>query len=58
MVMEYVLRFRFNITNNGTEYEVLIVGLKIAEEVGIDRIKVLSDSQLSDKCGENMESKS
>ena len=32
--------------NNKEEYEVLIVGLGLAKEMGIKQIKILSDSQL------------
>ncbi|GJX74845.1 reverse transcriptase domain-containing protein [Tanacetum coccineum] len=31
----YALRFRFNATNNEAEYEALIVGLQIAEQMGV-----------------------
>ena len=32
--------------NNGAEYEALIVGLKIAKELEVDRLQAYSDSQL------------
>ena len=44
--MEYALRFEFPATNNGAEYEALIAGLKIAKELGVDRLQLHSDSQL------------
>ena len=44
--MEYALCFEFSATNNGAEYESLIAGLRIAKELGIDRLRVHSDFQL------------
>ena len=44
IVAEYILRFEFSATNNGAEYEALIVGLRIAKELGVDRLQVHSDS--------------
>lgn len=44
VVMEYILRFDFHTTNNRAEYEALIASLNIAKEIGIDKIKVLSNS--------------
>ena len=38
VVAEYALRFEFPTTNNGVEYEALIVGLKIAKELKVDRL--------------------
>ncbi|GJV61186.1 reverse transcriptase domain-containing protein [Tanacetum coccineum] len=35
----YALRFRFDATNNEAEYEALIVGLKIAEQMGIKNLQ-------------------
>ena len=46
VVAEYALRFEFSATNNRAEYEALIAGLRIARELGIDRVQVHSDSQL------------
>ena len=40
IVVEYALRFEFPATNNGAEYEALIAGLRIAKELGIDRLRV------------------
>ncbi|XP_073104404.1 uncharacterized protein [Elaeis guineensis] len=45
-VTEHVLRFDFKASNNQTKYEALVVGLKLALELGIDRLKVFSDFQL------------
>ncbi|XP_073109460.1 uncharacterized protein [Elaeis guineensis] len=33
-------------SNNQAEYEALVVGLRLALELGVDRLKVFSDSQL------------
>ena len=45
-LVEYALRFLFKVTNNQSEYEALLVGLKIAQELKIKNIKIFSDSQL------------
>ncbi|GKE19660.1 reverse transcriptase domain-containing protein [Tanacetum coccineum] len=42
----YALRFRFEVTNNEAEYEALIVGLKIAEQMGVKNLQVSMDSRL------------
>ena len=42
----YVLMFRFKASNNEAKYEALIAGLKMAKDVGVKRIKALSDSRL------------
>ena len=36
----------FTATNNQAEYEALIAGLELAKVVKVDRVKVLTDSQL------------
>ena len=46
IIAEYALHFEFLATNNGAKYEALIAGLKIAKELGVDRLQVHSDSQL------------
>ena len=46
IITEYALRFEFSATNNGAEYEALIARLRIAKELGVDRLQVHSDSQL------------
>ncbi|XP_073116137.1 uncharacterized protein [Elaeis guineensis] len=43
---EHALRFDFKASNNQAEYEALVAGLKLALELGIDRLQVFSDSQL------------
>lgn len=40
------LRLGFCTTNNGAEYKTIIACLNIAKEIGIDHIKVVSNSQL------------
>ena len=44
--LEYALRFKFKASNNETEYEALIIRLKLVKEVGVKRLKVFCDSQL------------
>ncbi|GKA08176.1 reverse transcriptase domain-containing protein [Tanacetum coccineum] len=42
----YAMRFRFEATNNEAEYEALIAGLRIAEQMGIKNLQVNVDSRL------------
>ncbi|GJZ96707.1 reverse transcriptase domain-containing protein [Tanacetum coccineum] len=42
----YALRFRFNATNNEAEYEALIAGLWIAEQIGVKNLQANVDSRL------------
>ncbi|GJY50751.1 reverse transcriptase domain-containing protein, partial [Tanacetum coccineum] len=42
----YALRFRFDATNNKAEYEALIVGLKISEQMGVENLQANVDSRL------------
>ncbi|GJQ96084.1 reverse transcriptase domain-containing protein [Tanacetum coccineum] len=42
----YALRFRFEATNNEAEYETLIAGLRIAEEMGVKNLQANLDSRL------------
>nr|GEU43225.1 reverse transcriptase domain-containing protein [Tanacetum cinerariifolium] len=42
----YALRFRFEATNKETDYEALIAGLKIAEQMGVKNLQVNVDSRL------------
>ncbi|XP_073103292.1 uncharacterized protein [Elaeis guineensis] len=44
-VMEYALWFEFSATNNEAEYEILIVGLRLAKDMRVKHLKVFSDSQ-------------
>nr|GEW48958.1 hypothetical protein [Tanacetum cinerariifolium] len=42
----YALRFRFDTTNNEAEYEALIAGLRIAEQMGVKDLQENVDSRL------------
>nr|GEW45768.1 reverse transcriptase domain-containing protein [Tanacetum cinerariifolium] len=42
----YALRFRFDATNNEAEYEGLIAGLRIAEQMGVKNLQANVDSRL------------
>ncbi|GKF47476.1 reverse transcriptase domain-containing protein, partial [Tanacetum coccineum] len=42
----YALRFQFTASNNEAEYEALIVGLQIAEQMGVRNVHVSVDSKL------------
>ncbi|GKC94548.1 reverse transcriptase domain-containing protein, partial [Tanacetum coccineum] len=42
----YALRFRFNATNNKAEYETLIFGLRITEQMGVKNLQANVDSRL------------
>ncbi|GJY40499.1 reverse transcriptase domain-containing protein [Tanacetum coccineum] len=42
----YALRFEFKTTNNEAEYEALLAGLKIAQEMEITKVAIFLDSQL------------
>ncbi|KAL5583444.1 hypothetical protein UlMin_015886 [Ulmus minor] len=44
--IEQSIRCGFLATNNEAEYEALIAGLSLAREMGVEQIKILSDSQL------------
>ncbi|XP_059645862.1 uncharacterized protein LOC132288728 [Cornus florida] len=44
--LKYALRFGFRATNNEAEYEALIAGLKLTEALGVQQLKVFTDSQL------------
>ncbi|GJT91874.1 reverse transcriptase domain-containing protein [Tanacetum coccineum] len=41
----YVMRFRFEATNNEAEYEALIAGLRIAEQMGVKNLQAHVDSR-------------
>ena len=45
-VTEYTLRFNFKASNNQAKYEALLVDLKIAKELEVNKLKVFTDSQL------------
>ncbi|GJT26769.1 reverse transcriptase domain-containing protein [Tanacetum coccineum] len=42
----YAMRFRFEATNNEAEYEALIAGLRIAEQIGVKNLQANVDSRL------------
>jgi ribonuclease HI len=44
--MRYVIRLHFPASNNVTEYEALVTGLRIAIELGVRHLDVRGDSQL------------
>ncbi|GJS98619.1 reverse transcriptase domain-containing protein [Tanacetum coccineum] len=46
MEFTYALRFRFDATNNKAEYEGLIAGLRIAEQMGVKNLQENVDSRL------------
>ncbi|GJY81886.1 reverse transcriptase domain-containing protein [Tanacetum coccineum] len=46
MEFTYALRFRFDATNNEAEYEALIAGLRIAEQMGVKNLQAHVDSRL------------
>nr|GEY18696.1 reverse transcriptase domain-containing protein [Tanacetum cinerariifolium] len=46
MEFTYALRFRFDATNNEAEYEPLIVGLRIAKQMGVKNLQANVDSRL------------
>nr|GEZ90687.1 reverse transcriptase domain-containing protein [Tanacetum cinerariifolium] len=48
----YALRFRFDATNNEAEYEALIAGLRIAEQMGFKNLQANVDSCLEGKVKE------
>ena len=45
-VAEYTLRFDFSAINNEAEYEALVVGLRIARELGVQKLRIRIDLQL------------
>jgi ribonuclease HI len=44
--LQYVLQMHFPVSNNVTEYEALVHGLKMAKQIGIRRILCFGDSDL------------
>jgi ribonuclease HI len=42
--MRYVIRLHFAASNNITEYKLLVVGLRIAIELGVQHLDVRGDS--------------
>lgn len=55
IVIKYVLCFLFKVINNQSEYEALLVGLKLVKGLGVKCLRVFIDSQLiADKSPMNM----
>ena len=46
IVVEYALHFKFSTSNNEVEYEVLVIGLRIAKDLRVRHLRVHSDLQL------------
>lgn len=46
VITKHALHLKFPATNNKVEYEAIIVGLGIAKELGVQDLKIYSDSQL------------
>ena len=46
LVLQYLLCFNFQTSNNQAEYEILISGMKLSKEVGITHLLVRTNSQL------------
>uniref|UniRef100_A0A2N9F6C2 RNase H type-1 domain-containing protein n=1 Tax=Fagus sylvatica TaxID=28930 RepID=A0A2N9F6C2_FAGSY len=46
LIMEQAVRLNFLVSNNESEYEALLIGLKCARKLGADRLRVFCDSQL------------
>lgn len=44
VVTEYELKFNFKISNNMTKYQALIANLTITKELGVQGLKVSTDS--------------
>ena len=44
--LRYALRFEFKASNNEAEYEALIVGLELANKLGVQNLRIHCDSQL------------
>ena len=44
--IEYAVRMGYHATNNAAEYEALVIGLRLANEVKAKNLKILCDSQL------------
>ena len=42
----YALKFGFEASNNEAEYEALIAGIRLAKDIGAEKLEVFSDSML------------
>jgi ribonuclease HI len=45
-ILKYIIQLEFSVTNNIAEYEGLVTGLRLAKELGIQRLLIRGDSQL------------
>ncbi|XP_020216778.1 uncharacterized protein LOC109800405 [Cajanus cajan] len=58
ITLEQSLRFRFKASNNQAEYEALLAGLRLAEDMGASRIKCRTDSKVvAEQVGGNFQVK-
>jgi len=46
ITLEQALKLNFKASNNQSEYKTLIVGLKLAKEVVVKKLRCYTDSQL------------
>jgi ribonuclease HI len=44
-MLKYVIQIEFPATNNTAEYEGLVIGLRLAKELGIQRLLIWGDSE-------------
>ncbi|KAL0361487.1 UNVERIFIED_CONTAM: Retrovirus-related Pol polyprotein from transposon [Sesamum radiatum] len=44
--MEFAVKFEFKASNNGVEYEILVLGMRMAQDAGASCLLAYSDSQL------------
>ncbi|KAL0313283.1 UNVERIFIED_CONTAM: hypothetical protein Sradi_5727600 [Sesamum radiatum] len=52
--LEFAIKFDFKASNNEAEYEALVIGMRMAHEVGARHLIAYSDSQLIVKWEENI----
>lgn len=46
VVAEHAFHFLFEVINNQSEYEALLVGLRLSRELGVESLRIFTDSQL------------
>nr|KYP73704.1 hypothetical protein KK1_006352 [Cajanus cajan]KYP73711.1 hypothetical protein KK1_006359 [Cajanus cajan] len=46
LTLEQSLRFAFKASNNQAEYEALLAGLRLAQEIGVRRLTCWTDSKV------------
>uniref|UniRef100_A0A2N9J8F1 Uncharacterized protein n=2 Tax=Fagus sylvatica TaxID=28930 RepID=A0A2N9J8F1_FAGSY len=54
-LLKHSTRLQYPTTNNEAEYEALLTGLRIAKELGANRLKIRSDSQLDSRAGQRIQ---